>query len=140
MVDGIVWALGVRAQNRMRELDYSVNPLGRGIDLAAASFAMAHGLMAVVDSNIKVTHPRGSGYSETEANAQLHVFLDQLDSSEKLARDAIQKLQTARIREEKRALLYLSNRFYRGVSDPLYRVLKSLFGNRHSGTNSNPYG
>ena len=140
MVDGIVWALGVRAQHRMRELDYSVNRFGRGIDLAAASFAMAHSLMVVVDSDIKVTHPRGSGYSETEANAQLQVFLDQLDSSEKLAQDVIQKLHAARIREEKRTLHYRANQLYRGMSDPLYRLLKSLFGNRHSGTNSNPHG
>ena len=126
MVDGIVWALGAKTVHRMRELDYSINPLGRGIDLAAASFAMAHGLPVVVDSSVRVKHPRGSGYSEAEANNQLRVFLNQLDSAEKLAHEAIQNLQIERIKREKKSFSHLANRLYRHVSNPLYRSLRPL--------------
>lgn len=126
MVDGIVWALGVKTLQRMRQIDFSMNPLGRGIDLAAASFAMAHGLDAVVDPRVKVAHPRGSGYSESDANHQLEIFLAQLNAPEKLAREAIQKLQGERIRREKQSLSYIADKLFRRIFDPLYRRFKSI--------------
>lgn len=126
MVDGIVWALGTRTLDRLRELDFSTNPFGRGIDLAAASFVMAQGFDAVVDPIVRVSHPRGSGYSEADANNQLHVFLAQLNPAEKLAKEAIEKLQRERLQREKRSPLYLARKFFRMVSDPLYRRFRAI--------------
>lgn len=126
MVDGIVWALGVKTLERMKQIDFSMNPLGRGIDLAAASFAMAHGFDAVVDPRVKVAHPRGSGSSETDANQQLEIFLAQLSAPERLARQAIQKLQGERIRREKQSLSYIANKLFRRILDPLYKGFKSI--------------
>ena len=126
MVDGIVWALGTKTLRRLRELDFSVNPLGRGIDLAAASFVMANGQHAIVDPRVRVTHPRGSGYSEADANHQLHVFLTQLNSLERVALHAIQELQVKRVQREKRSPAYIANKLFRKVFDPLYKVLSAF--------------
>jgi len=107
MVDGIVWAIGPATLQRLRHLDYTTNPLGRGIELAAAAFARAHGQLALVDATIKVSHPQGSGYSEADAARQLNAFLEQLTEPEKAARVFIERLHLKRLRRQKRAFLPL---------------------------------
>jgi hypothetical protein len=123
MVDGIVWALGVVTRQRLEELDYSNNPLGRGIELAAAAFARAEGFLALVDSTISVLHPKGSGYSEAEAARQLNLFLDQLSEPEQEARRFIERIQWERLRREKNAMV---PRLRKSLGSAFDRVWKRL--------------
>jgi hypothetical protein len=123
MVDGIVWALGVATRKRLAKFDYSANPLGRGIELAAAAFARAHGVVALVDSTIRVFHPRGSGYSEAEAGRQLNVFLEQLTEPEREARVFIEQVQLQRLRRHKRALVPLVRKSLGSVFDRVWKRL-----------------
>jgi GT2 family glycosyltransferase/glycosyltransferase involved in cell wall biosynthesis len=76
--DGIVWALTPEVIAGLRDLDYSGNNLGWGIDWAAICTARARNLIIVRDQNQKVSHPPGRGYSSAEATQGMKVFLAQL--------------------------------------------------------------
>lgn len=121
MVDGIVWAMGPATLERLRHLDYTTNPLGRGIELAAAAFARANGYVALVDATIAVSHPQGSGYSEADAAMQLSAFLEQLTEPERAARVFIERLHLTRLRRQKRAVLPLLRKTLGAAFDRIVR-------------------
>ena len=81
--DGIVFALSPAVVGRLRQLDFSQNNLGWGIDWAALAFCHANGLLVVRDPTLVVTHPKGSGYGTDAAAAQMRAFLGQLTFAER---------------------------------------------------------
>ena len=121
MVDGIVWAISETVLARLRQFSFEGNPLGRGIELAAAAVSKTLSLDVVVDSRLKVCHPRGSGYSEAEAALQLHEFLQQLSPGEKLCLKWIEDFQVLRIAKEKRTLKNAYSQVLKKFLDPIYR-------------------
>lgn len=52
-------------------VDLELNRLGWGIDLALCHFARLHRMLVLVDDKVRVVHPRGRGYSKTEAREQM---------------------------------------------------------------------
>lgn len=122
MIDGIVWAIGHEVLTRLRQLDYQSNPLGRGIELAAAAMCHSWNLEVVVDSRLRVEHPRGSGYSETEAAIQLEIFLSQLSAEEQEARRWIEQRHIRAIRAEKRTMRRILSKTARAILDPVYKL------------------
>lgn len=122
MVDGIVWAISETVLTRLRQFSFDMNPLGRGIEVAAAAVSRDLGLNVIVDSSINVRHPRGSGYSEAEAARQLQEFLKQLSTSEQVGRKWIEDLQIMRIANEKRASKRVCSRIKMKLLDPIYKL------------------
>jgi hypothetical protein len=81
--DGIVWSLDKRVVNRIRALDLQDNNFGWGIDWAAVAFSYASRLQVLRERAFTVSHPRGSGYSGAQAQAQMVRFFQQLSPLEK---------------------------------------------------------
>ena len=80
--DGIVLGLSGPVVDRLRELDYSENNLGWGIDWAAVGFCRLKGLKAVGDTSVQVHHPIGTGYNADLAYFEMDAFLRQLSDAE----------------------------------------------------------
>jgi len=80
--DTIVTAFSNRITTRLRLLDYSKNVYGWGIGWAANAFALSSGLLSIVDREIKVNHPKESGYNALEASTQRNNFLKQCSPHE----------------------------------------------------------
>jgi len=99
--DSIVLALRKPVITRLRNFDYRNNTYGWGIDWAAMAYCYAHGLIAVVDASIRVSHPQSTTYDEQACVAQMHDFLRQLDAAE---RHSYLQLQ-ARLRRQTGATL-----------------------------------
>jgi hypothetical protein len=88
-VDALVFGLSKPIFLRMREIDYSKNVYGWGIDwfFVAASYAM--GCRVVVDTSVRVMHKVGSGYSKHQAASEMMEFLQQMDKFEKIKYDEL---------------------------------------------------
>lgn len=84
--DCIVWAMSRAVVERMRQLDYTKNNLGWGVDWAAIAYCYASKLAVIRDVSICVRHPQSTGYVKSTAAEQMNAFLGQLDSSEKIQR------------------------------------------------------
>ncbi len=52
-------------------VDLTLNRLGWGIDLALCHFARLHRMLVLVDDRVRVIHPKGRGYSKSEAREQM---------------------------------------------------------------------
>lgn len=89
--DSIVWALSRPVLDRLRALDYAGNNLGWGIDTVACTFCHATGLLAAIDTEIHVTHPRGTAYDTELADRQFQTFLAQMTIDE---RHVLKEVQT----------------------------------------------
>lgn len=126
-VDGIVWALGNTVISRLRQFQFEENPLGWGIDIAAASICHSSGLEVFLDESVRVAHPRGSGYEHELAASQAATFLRQLSEPEKSFQQWITATAEGRIKKEKEGVRYrlgkLGRRVTRVVFDPIYRRL-----------------
>jgi hypothetical protein len=124
-VDGIVWALGDPVVRRLKQFQFEENPLGWGIDIAAASICHSSGLGVFLDESVRVTHPRGSGYGHELAAAQAATFFGQLSETEMFFRLWIAAVAKERIAKEKKSLPYrlrkLGRRITRVLVDPIYR-------------------
>ncbi|MDH4393602.1 MAG: hypothetical protein QE285_19535 [Aquabacterium sp.] len=83
--DCTVWGLTRRVVHRLKQLNYSGNNFGWGIDWAAICFAYVNNMTVVRDLSTVVFHPRGSGYANDQATTQLNAFLGQLTLQEKIA-------------------------------------------------------
>jgi SAM-dependent methyltransferase len=81
--DGIVFALSKPVWQRLADLEYETNNLGWGIDWAAMAYCYANNLFAAVDRDVKVQHPKSTGYDSREAKALENRFLGQLSINEK---------------------------------------------------------
>jgi hypothetical protein len=82
--DGVVWSLTRRSVERLKQLDFEQNNLGWGIELVAISFAFCNKLLAVRDTNVKIKHPKSTGYSVPLAREQQNRFRRQLTVQEQL--------------------------------------------------------
>ncbi len=83
--DCIVWALSRPIVEFLRTLDYSITPLGWGIDWAAIAHAHANNLRVFRDMAVKIHHRiGGSGYDRMEADRQKAEFLNQLGDDDKI--------------------------------------------------------
>lgn len=82
LVDGIVFAISRPVADRLKQLKYDDNKYGWGILWAAVAYTYAHGLIAVLDENVTVSHPRSRGYDSAAANQQMIQFLQQLSLEE----------------------------------------------------------
>jgi len=83
--DCIVWAMRRSIVEFLRTLDYSITPLGWGIDWAAIAHAHANGLRVLRDLSIKVHHRiGGSGYDRFEADRQRNAFLNRIPDEDKV--------------------------------------------------------
>lgn len=80
--DGVVWGISETVLRRFKSVDFSMNPLGWGIDWMACAHAYSQGLLVVRDRACAVGHPSSSGYSSSEAEHQMKLFLDQLSFDE----------------------------------------------------------
>lgn len=82
--DAIVVAYSKSIVRRLQTLDYSINNLGWGIDWIAICNAYCSGRLAVIDHEIKIFHPKSTGYGAGDANKQMQVFLGQMTVQESL--------------------------------------------------------
>jgi glycosyltransferase involved in cell wall biosynthesis len=82
--DCVVCAFGSPVMDRLKQLDFSQNNLGWGIDWAAIAYAYTHHLLVVVDQTLTVKHAPGRGYASEEAQRQMVSFLKQLTPQEQL--------------------------------------------------------
>jgi hypothetical protein len=80
--DGVVWALSSALVERLRRLDFSENNIGWGLGEAAAALAVTNDMGVVMDLELEVIHPKGSGYDRTKALAQAKSFSTQLSASQ----------------------------------------------------------
>lgn len=80
--DGIVLGIAAPVVDRLRQLDYSANNLGWGIDWAAIGFCRLNGLKVVGDTSLRVHHPAGTGYKAAAAYDDMDAFLRQLSDAE----------------------------------------------------------
>lgn len=80
--DGIVLGIAAPVVDRLRQLDYSANNLGWGIDWAAIGFCRLNGLKVVGDTSLRVHHPAGTGYKAAAAYDEMDAFLRQLSDAE----------------------------------------------------------
>jgi hypothetical protein len=97
VTDGVVWALSSRMTERMRTLSYESNNIGWGLTEVAASIAATSDMLVVMDVDLKVRHPRGSGYDRDEALRQATVFSSQLSPAQRAYIDLL--LIAARLRD-----------------------------------------
>lgn len=81
--DGVVWALAPDIVARLRDLDFSSNNLGWGIDWAASAIAHLAGRRVVRDVQRRVRHAEGRGYSTAVATQQFKNLLEQLSPEER---------------------------------------------------------
>ena len=59
---------------RICPIDLTINRLGWGLDMALSYFANKEGLQILVDSDITVFHPHGTGYNRAEAQRQMDAW------------------------------------------------------------------
>ncbi len=83
-IDGIVFAVNRKIGNRMKQLDYSKNVYGWGIDWFAAAYAHSEGMALVMDNTISINHPTDRGYDSAIALEKMKSFLDQMDFKERI--------------------------------------------------------
>ena len=105
LVDGIVFAISRPVAARLQRLRYDDNKYGWGILWAAVAYAYAHGLIAVLDENVAVSHPKSRGYDSTAANQQMIQFLQQLSLEESIHVKLLQahiKIQATRNHSKRR--------------------------------------
>ena len=84
LVDGIAFAISRPVVNRLKNLSYDDNNYGWGILWAAVSYAYSHGLIAVLDDSVKVSHPKSRGYDSGAAHRKMVQFLQQLSLDERV--------------------------------------------------------
>ena len=94
--DGVVWALTAPVMAALGRLDYTMNPLGWGIDYTAATLARTDGLSVLRDTGIHVDHPRTRGYSDDGAERGMAEFLEQLPPATRRAVRTRQAFMTYR--------------------------------------------
>ena len=82
--DCIVWALKRPVVEFLKQLDYSNNNLGYGIDWAAIAYCYANKGLVIRDLSLRVLHPMGSGYNRDEAHRQMWGFLSQMRQPERI--------------------------------------------------------
>lgn len=82
--DGIVWVLSQNVCQRLRQFDYDSNHFGWGMDWAAICYAYANGYEVLVDSSIKIDHPKTRGYEGNSAREQMHLFLSAMTLEERM--------------------------------------------------------
>ena len=82
--DGVVFAIPKVLQSFLKKIDYNQSKYGWGIELAMCAFAYANKLIAVVNQDIKVSHPDGSGYPREAALKEVAAIINQLPVHEKL--------------------------------------------------------
>ena len=76
--DCSVWAISRPIYSRLKNVDFSRNKYGWGIDWLAISHGYSLGLLAVRDRRVVVKHPAGTGYNEKEARQQMLDFIEQM--------------------------------------------------------------
>lgn len=82
-IDALVFALSKPVISRMRNIDYSKNLFGWGIDWFFVSYSYAAGYKVVMDTSIRVMHKSGSGYDKNQAAQEMIDFLKQMLPAEK---------------------------------------------------------
>ena len=82
--DGIVFGFRGHLLERLRRMDFGMNPLGWGIDWVLIVHAFTLHLLAVIDEACLVHHPQSTGYQRSQAAMQQQLFLRQLDLYERL--------------------------------------------------------
>lgn len=89
--DGVVWSISESVVGRLRELNYSVNNLGWGVEWAAIAYAMANNLLVLRDLSLTIFHPKGSGYGREVAGVQMDEFFSQLTAQEFIQLNILRK-------------------------------------------------
>lgn len=84
LTDGIVFALAPSIINRMRQVDYSKNIYGWGIDRLFCVTAHVTSQLVVIDEAVTVEHPIGCGYDSNAAEIYFHEFIKQLTLREQV--------------------------------------------------------
>lgn len=74
LTDSIVFGLHPLVTKRLREIDFSQNIYGWGIDVLFCSISRSLNLYNLVDESIHVTHQQGTGYSVELAKQQADNF------------------------------------------------------------------
>lgn len=68
--DGFCYVIPVEFLNEICPIDLDVNRIGHATDMYLGYLGMIYGRYAVVDDQVTVNHPKGSGYSALEARIQ----------------------------------------------------------------------
>ena len=76
--DGFCFALRRELLLELCPVDTSINQLGHGLDVQLAYLAWGRGWPVVVDDGVRVEHPRGSGYSDKQANRECAAWVRRL--------------------------------------------------------------
>ena len=81
--DAIVVAFRRETIDRLKTSNLEKNIHGWGVDWILICHTYVNNMIAVVDRNILVRHPKLHGYSESSARQEMTEFLDGLTTSEK---------------------------------------------------------
>lgn len=68
--DGFCFAANKDLLNQMYPVDVSINSLGHGLDIYLGYLALINNKQCLIDNDITVKHPKGSGYSGKLARKQ----------------------------------------------------------------------
>lgn len=100
--DSIIFSFKKEILPRLKQFDYKSNKYGWGIDWVVMAIVYSNQQVAVVDTRIKVHHPKGSGYDTKVAMKQMNDFLENLSNIELIQYHLLSSLITlSRINNEK---------------------------------------
>jgi hypothetical protein len=74
--EGFCFVIPKEFLNEICPIDLEVNKIGHGIDLYMGYLSMKYDKWAIVDDQITVDHPHGSGYSDEQARIQRDNWFD----------------------------------------------------------------
>lgn len=73
-VEGFFSLIKKDVLEKIAPIDVSINKLGWGIDIATGFYCSQLGLRCVVDDDVQITHPAGTGYEMYEASTQMYDY------------------------------------------------------------------
>ncbi len=83
-VEGFCFAVKSDLLAKVCPINTDLNRIGHAVDMYIGYMAMCNGLYSLADDAIKVIHPRGSGYSDTDARNQRDRWMNTMTIKAKL--------------------------------------------------------
>ena len=75
--DGLIFCLRSSIVDRMRQVNYSKNTYGHGIDFIFIAHTYSSGMLAIVDTSLPIKHASKRGYDSTDATNNMSEFLNE---------------------------------------------------------------
>lgn len=68
--------------NKIAPIDLQINKLGWLTDILCGYYSRKENLKCVIDDDIFIFHPDGTGYSDSQANAEMYSHINKINNSE----------------------------------------------------------